>query len=84
LSQCTATGRQRWPVNMTVSATPSDASARWPGASVTVFIGPGLGMSKGLGDPIGRPLEFPAVASDTPGYPLSVQAVGDTLVKRRS
>jgi hypothetical protein len=40
-------------------------------------------MIKGLGDPIGRPLEFAAVTSDTAGYPVSLQAVRDTLVKRR-
>ena len=69
---------------MTVSAMPSNASARWPGASVTVVTGPGLRRITGLGDPIWRPPEFPAVTSDTPGYPCSVQAVRDTLVKRRS
>ena len=67
------------PVNMTVSATPSNASARWPGASVSVATGPGLRKSNGLGDPIGRPPEFPAVTSDTRGYPRSVQAVRDTF-----
>jgi len=69
---------------MTVSATPSNASARWPGASVTVATGPGLRDSNGLGDPIGRPAEFPAVTSDTLGYPRSVQTVRDTSAKRKS
>jgi hypothetical protein len=41
-------------------------------------------MINGLDDPSARPLEFPAVRSDTPGYPWSVQAVRDTLVKLRS
>jgi hypothetical protein len=41
-------------------------------------------MIKGLDDPIWRPAEFPAVTSDTPGYPWRLQAVRDTLVKVRS
>jgi hypothetical protein len=53
------------------------------GTSAAVFTGPGLCMITGLGDPIWRPLEFPAVTSDTAGYPVSVQAVRDALVKRR-
>ena len=79
-----ATGLQLAPVNRTVSATSSNATACWPGASVAVVTGPKLCMIKGLSDPIWRPLEFPAVTSGTPGYPVSLQAVQDTLVKRRS